>query len=56
MSEVRENMLTRMIRLYGFEHYITIAFAKMLEEYEENDTNNRQLLIMLMAHEADPSF
>lgn len=56
MSEVRENLLTRMIRIYGFENDITIQFAKLLEDWEENDINNRMLLLLVMAHEDYPQF
>lgn len=33
MSDFREELLTRMIHLYGFEHPIVIEFARMCEAY-----------------------
>lgn len=32
MSEAREKMLDKVIRIYGFEHKVTILFAEMLED------------------------
>lgn len=31
MNELRENLIDRMIRIYGFEHEVVIDFAKMCE-------------------------
>ena len=31
MTEKREELLTRMIRLYGMEHEVVITFAKLIE-------------------------
>ncbi len=33
----REEMLTRMIRLYGFEHEAVIQFSKLMENTQIND-------------------
>lgn len=54
MSEFRNDLLTRIIRIYGFEHKITIAIAKLLEEWEENEWNDKVLKILVEAHEACP--
>jgi hypothetical protein len=35
MSERRQKMLDRIIRIYGYEHPITIRFAQILESAEE---------------------
>ena len=37
MTELRENLLDRIIRIYGFEHKITIWFAKMCERYSQDN-------------------
>lgn len=37
MTELRENLLDRIIRIYGFEHKITIWFAKMCEIYSQDN-------------------
>ena len=54
MTEYRSNLLTRMIHVYGFEHPVTIAFAKMCEEAEDNVYNDRMLFLMVAAHEDSP--
>ena len=37
MTELRENLLDRIIRIYGFEHKITIWFAKICEMYSQDN-------------------
>ena len=54
MTEYRSNLLTRMIHIYGFEHPVTIAFAKICEEAEDNVYNDRMLFLMVTAHEDSP--
>lgn len=54
MNQKREKMLDEIIRIYGFEHKITIAIAKMLEEWEENDWNDHALEILVKCHKEDP--
>lgn len=56
MSDFRSNLLDRMIRIYGFEHEITITFAGMLDRWEENEWNNTILEAAVKAHEACPCF
>ena len=36
MNPMRENLLDRMIKIYGFEHPIVIRFAKSCESMEDN--------------------
>lgn len=50
MTEIREEMLTRMIRVYGFEHEVTIEFARLLE----SDMSDHDLETILKAHEEMP--
>ena len=54
LSQFRENLLTRIIRIYGFEHKITIWFAQLLEDQEENEINNKMLEMMVEHHEKSP--
>lgn len=54
LSQFREDLLTRMIRVYGFEHKITIWFAQLLETQEENEINNKMLEMMVECHEKNP--
>ena len=54
MTELRENLLDRIIRIYGFEHKITIWFAQLLESQEENEINNKMLEMMVECHEKSP--
>lgn len=54
MTTYRENLIDRMIHLYGFENPIVIEFCKLCERWEENEWNNKALTILVEAHEADP--
>ena len=51
MSEKREELLTRMIRIYGMEHEIVIMFTK----YAENPKFDEELLeAVVKYHEEHP--
>ena len=51
MTEKREELLTRMIRIYGMEHEIVIMFAK----YVENPKFDEGLLeAVVKCHEENP--
>lgn len=51
MTEKREELLTRMIRIYGMEHEVVIMFAK----YVENPKFDEELLETLVeSHEQNP--
>lgn len=51
MTEKREELLTRMIRLYGMEHEVVITFAKLIE----NPRFDEELLETLVeCHEQNP--
>ena len=54
LSQFREDLLTRIIHIYGFEHKITIWFAQLLETQEENEINNKMLEMMVKCHEKSP--
>ena len=47
----REEMLTRMIHLYGFEHEAVIQFAELMERDSITDD---VLETLVLAHEAHP--
>lgn len=53
---MRENLMDRMIRIYGYENPIVIEFCRLCEEWEENDWNNKVLTILVEAHEAENGF
>lgn len=54
MTEFRENLLTRMIHIYGFEHEWTIKYANVLEKAPQTEENDRKLEIIVMYHEQYP--
>lgn len=45
---MREELLTRMIKLYGFEHEAVIQFAKLMENDAVGDES---LLLVVESHE-----
>ena len=51
---MREDLIDRMIRLYGFENPITIQFADLCDRLEDTEWNNMVLRLLCEAHEADP--
>lgn len=54
MNATRENLINRMIRIYGFENDIVIQFAGLCERYTDDATNDKMLTILVEAHEASP--
>lgn len=51
MTEKREELLTRMIRIYGMEHEVVIMFARLIE----NPKFDEKLLETLVEnHEQNP--
>ena len=56
MTNFRENLIDRMIRIYGFENPIVIEFCRMCEAWEENDWNNKCLAVLVASHEESPIF
>lgn len=47
---MREELLTRMIRLYGFEHKVVIQFAELMEK----NVDTKILETIVKAHEDFP--
>jgi hypothetical protein len=54
MTTLRENLLDRIIRIYGFEHPITIDIAKMCESYPQGEQWDKCLTVLVECHEANP--
>lgn len=53
---MRENLIDRMIRIYGFEHPIVIQFAKLCERMAYTEANDKALMTLVEAHEENPAF
>lgn len=53
---MRENLIDRMIRIYGFEHPIVIQFAELCERMEYTEANDKALMTLVEAHEENPVF
>lgn len=47
---MREELLTRMIRIYGFEHEAVLEFAKLME----SDISDESLEVLVECHEQYP--
>lgn len=54
MTNFRNSLIDRMVRLYGLESPIVIDFCQMCERWENNDWNNKCLAVLVASHEADP--
>ena len=54
MTTYRENLIDRMIRLYGYESQIVIDFARLCETWKVNKRNDTTLRMLVESHEADP--
>ena len=51
---MREQLLDRMIKIYGFEHEIVIEFARMCEEWLPTENNDKALETLVKCHEESP--
>ena len=51
MKELREKLLDRMIRLYGFEDKMVIDFAEMCEGYPDTEQYDKCLSVLVKCHE-----
>ena len=49
----REEMLTDVIRMFGFEDTRTIDFAKKCEEWKNNNFNNDRLEGIIAKHQTE---
>ena len=55
MNTMRENLLDRMIKIYGSEHHIVITFAKQCERWEDTAIYDTILRLAVEAHEKYPN-
>ena len=55
-NTMRENLIDRMIRIYGFEHPLVIQFAELCERMADTEYNNNALALLVEAHEEYPVF
>lgn len=53
---MKENLIDRMIRIYGFEHPIVIQFAELCERMAHTEANDKALMMLVEAHEEYPAF
>ena len=53
---MREKLIDRMIRIYGFENPIVIWFCRLCEEWEDIEDRDRLLEVIVKAHEEFPQF
>lgn len=51
VKTMREQLIDRMIRIYGFEHDVVIEFARMCEK---DCFTDRDLEVIVECHEANP--
>ena len=54
MNTMRENLIDRMVKIYGFEHPIVIRFAKLCESMEDNAIYDTILRLAVESHEEFP--
>lgn len=54
MTKLRENLINRMIRIYGFENPIIIDFCKICESFPETEEYNKTLKTLVIVHEECP--
>ena len=54
MTDFRNDLLTRIIHIYGFEHGVTIDFVRMCEEWENDIAHDKMLEMLVESHEEFP--
>ena len=54
MNEIRENLIDRMIRIYGFENPIVIDFCRLCETFPTGEIIDKELEILVNCHETYP--
>ena len=54
MNNFRNDLLSRMINIYGFEHPIVVHFCNLCEEYPDIDVYDHTLETLVKCHEVDP--
>ena len=56
MSKIREQLVDRMIRLYGFESPIAIDFCRLCEEWPNTEAYDNALAILVKCNEETPLY
>ena len=51
---MREKLIDRMIRIYGFENPIVIEFCRLCENWEDTNEKDRFLEAIVKSHEELP--
>lgn len=54
MTERRQKILDRMIKIYGFEHQLVIDYATLCENFPQEEWADSLLLEGIMNHEKNP--
>ena len=53
---MREKLIDRMIRIYGFENPIVIEFCRLCEKLEDTKEKDKLLEAIVKSHEESPDF
>lgn len=53
---VRDEYITRMIRIYGYENPLVIEFAQLCEDMSDTESTDEVLRQMVEAHERCPLY
>ena len=56
MSNYREQLIDRMIAIYGLESLLVRQFIELCENWDMNAFVDKQLEILVLAHEAEPQY
>ena len=51
-----EQLIKRMVHIYGFENPIVVEFCKLCEAWEDIKDRDRLLEVIVKAHEEYPQF
>lgn len=54
MNKLRENLITRMIRIYGFENEIVVDFCRCCEIFPNDEAHDKALRTLVIVHEECP--
>lgn len=54
MNELREKLIDRMIRIYGFESPIVVDFCRCCEIFPNNEAHDKTLQTLVIVHEECP--
>ena len=56
MNDFRNDLLPRLIRIYGFEHIFVVQFAEMCEGYVNYPQWDKILEMLVKQHELKPQY